>query len=148
MAAYTGAEAGPLLFAQAMQALARKRVDHAERVLGDLAALRKTKTATFDARVVEVMEREIEGLVALARGNTEKGLASLAAAAKLEDVLGPPFGPPDTMKPAHELYAEKLLELGRVSEAAAHFRASLQRTPNRALSLVGMRKAEPALAAR
>jgi tetratricopeptide (TPR) repeat protein len=142
MAAYSGFEAGPLLFAQAMQALARKRVDHAERVLGDLAALRKTKTATFDARVVEVMEREIEGLVALARGNTEKGLASLAAAAKLEDVLGPPFGPPDTMKPAHELYAEKLLELGRTSDAAAHFRASLQRTPNRALSLAGVRKAE------
>jgi tetratricopeptide (TPR) repeat protein len=142
MTAYTGSEAGPLLFGQAMQALARKQVDHAARVVTQLAELRKTKTTTFDARVVEVMEREIEGLVELARGNTEKGLASLAAAAKLEDVLGPPFGPPDTVKPAHELYAEKLLELGRAAEAAEHFRASLQRTPNRAISLAGTRKAE------
>ncbi|HEY0159821.1 MAG TPA: hypothetical protein VGF28_21225 [Thermoanaerobaculia bacterium] len=146
MAAYTGSEAGPLLFAQAMQALARNQVDHAARVLTDLTALRKTKTTSFDARVVEVMEREIEGLIELARGNREKGLAALAAAAKLEDILGPPFGPPDTMKPAHELYAEKLLELGRPTEAAAHFRASLQRTPNRAMSLAGTRKVE--LAAR
>jgi tetratricopeptide (TPR) repeat protein len=136
------ADAGPLLFGQALQALARKKADDAERILGDLTALRKSQTTSFDARVAEVMEREIEGLVHFARGRTAEGLASLAAASKLEDILGAPFGPPDTMKPAHELYAEKLLELGRRAEAAEHFQASLQRTPNRRLSLEGLRKAE------
>jgi predicted negative regulator of RcsB-dependent stress response len=48
-----------------------------------------------------------------------------------------PSGPPDDFKPANELYGELLLQAGRKKEALEQFRASLLRTPNRALSLAG-----------
>ena len=50
--------------------------------------------------------------------------------------IGPPIVPP-----ARELLGELLLELDRLPEAAAAFDATLQRTPNRSIALLGRARA-------
>jgi Tfp pilus assembly protein PilF len=49
------------------------------------------------------------------------------------------------LKPIHELYGEELLTAERPDEARAQFSASLQRTPNRPLSLLGLARSYAAL---
>jgi tetratricopeptide (TPR) repeat protein len=94
-----------------------------------------------DPASAAVMEKEISGLSLLAKGRKEDGLALLAEAAKAEDGMTPPSGPPELIKPAQELYGEALLEQGKPEEAAAQFRRSLQRMPRRSASLLGAARA-------
>jgi predicted Zn-dependent protease len=62
----------------------------------------------------------------------------------MEEKATPPSGPPDMIKPSHELYGEILLHAGRPQEAAQQFAASLMRHPNRARSLLGAGRAAAA----
>jgi len=94
-----------------------------------------------DARV---MERTATAALRLAEGRPEEALAAAEEAAEIEAALPPPSGPPDTIKPAHELCGELLLALDRPAEAAEHFAVSLARTPRRALSLLGAARAAAA----
>ena len=87
------------------------------------------------------MQKEISGLALFAKGRKDEGLALLAEAAQAEDALPPPSGPPDLLKPALELYGEALLEAGKPEEAAAQFRNSLLRMPERSASLLGAARA-------
>ena len=52
--------------------------------------------------------------------------------------MRPPNGAPNPAEPVHELYGEALLDAGRLPDAIAQFDKSLQRTPNRPLSLLGL----------
>ena len=85
---------------------------------------------------------ELRALLAAARGQMKEALEFAQSAIKKEDALGVPSGPPDDFKPANELYGELLLKAGRQKEALEQFRASLLRTPNRALSVSGAARAE------
>ena len=51
------------------------------------------------------------------------------------------YGPPNPMKPSHELLGEILLEVGRSKEAVEAFQKTLERVPRRALSLLGLARA-------
>lgn len=51
------------------------------------------------------------------------------------------FGPPDVVKPSHELLGEVLLELKRPSEAQKEFVRALELAPGRARSLLGLGRA-------
>jgi hypothetical protein len=86
-----------------------------------------------------VMELELSGLIALASGERDAGLALLRSATEREDALGYDFGPPAVIEPAHELYGRMLLRHGRADEtgkaAAREFQAALRRAPGRARSL-------------
>jgi len=86
----------------------------------------------------EIMARELEGAIRCADGELDEGLALLRSAAELEDRMGFDFGPPVVVKPAHELLGEELLARGEALEAAAEFQLSLDRAPQRALSLRGL----------
>jgi tetratricopeptide (TPR) repeat protein len=88
-----------------------------------------------DRLAAHVMELELSGLLALAAGATEEGLARLAAAAEKETAMGFDFGPPAVVEPAHELLGTKLAELGRLTEAAREFERALERAPGRRRSL-------------
>ena len=90
---------------------------------------------------VEVMELEVRALVQQARGKTGEARKLLAAAAQTEARMAPPSGPPDPLKPAHELYGEVLLAQGNAKAAAEQFTAALLRMPNRAASLLGAARA-------
>ena len=84
----------------------------------------------------KVMAKELQAMMS---ANTAQALKLAAEAATLEDAMGIPSGPPDTFKPAHELYAELLLKTGRREDARKQFDISLSRAPNRRLSEQGMR---------
>jgi hypothetical protein len=85
-------------------------------------------------------------LTGLAQAHARKfpaALASLREAAALEGKTARPPGPP-VEKPAHELLGEVLLQAGEARDAIAQFKISLERHPNRALSLLGRARAEVA----
>jgi tetratricopeptide (TPR) repeat protein len=83
------------------------------------------------------MEKEVAGLVRLAKGENDAAVQLLKEATAIEETMDPPSGPPEPMKPANELLGEILLELDRSQEALAQFEMALQRMPNRTQSLLG-----------
>jgi predicted negative regulator of RcsB-dependent stress response len=87
------------------------------------------------------MEQQLEGLILLARKKTDAALALLEQSAAAEDAMTMDFGPPNPVKPAHELLGEVLLELGKPELAVKQFELALQRAPGRRLSLQGLAKA-------
>ncbi|HEX4953815.1 MAG TPA: tetratricopeptide repeat protein [Thermoanaerobaculia bacterium] len=93
------------------------------------------------AKLLQVLERELAGLISLAEKHTEEGLARLAEAATLEAKLDFPSGPPEPVKPAHELYGEALLAAGRPAEARRELEQALARTPGRPAALLALARA-------
>lgn len=82
-----------------------------------------------------------EAVLVLARGDTDRGLQLLKAAATAEAALPQPFGPPVLAKPSIELLGDELLALGRKADAADAYRAALAAMPGRRLALVGLERA-------
>lgn len=115
---------------------------------GDLSALASLRAdllssnygSAHDSKVAEATLREVEALAAKKEGRVNDALADARQAVAIEDSLGAPSGPPDIFKPAHELYAELLLEAGKPKEAAEQYRIALARMPNRRLSVIGLKK--------
>ena len=90
-----------------------------------------------------VMQLEVEPSSRSPRGRATRLLvAALEEGRRSPSRMGPPAGPPSPAKPIHELYGEVLLELGRPERAVELFQASLERTPNRPLSLRGLARAQ------
>jgi tetratricopeptide (TPR) repeat protein len=92
----------------------------------------------------EVLRLELEGLLRIAQGDTAGGLDLLHQATAIEDTLPMAFGPPDIVKPSHELLGEQLLALGRPAEAKHAFQRSLTLAPRRLRSLLGLHRAASA----
>src|SRR5437867_8477154 len=79
--------------------------------------------------------------VARAAGDTADAIRQATAAADLEDVTQKHPVTPGAVLPARELLGDLLLELGRPTDAAGAYAASLARQPNRARSLFGAARA-------
>jgi tetratricopeptide (TPR) repeat protein len=95
-----------------------------------------------DAReIAAIMRAELDGLIRLARGENQGGLAALARAEALEAERVRPIARPYPIKPAGELYAEALLDAGDAVAAVSKFQKALVRTPRRAASLIGLARA-------
>ncbi|HEV2801315.1 MAG TPA: hypothetical protein VGW12_12500 [Pyrinomonadaceae bacterium] len=95
----------------------------------------------FSREMIEIMELEVAGLSRANAGKIGEAVELLRRATMLEESLRPPSGPPDVLKPSHELYGEVLLAAGRPSDAAAQFKTALLRQPNRPRSLLGLARA-------
>ncbi|MDX1631868.1 MAG: tetratricopeptide repeat protein, partial [Thermoanaerobaculia bacterium] len=95
-------------------------------------------------REIEVLERELQALLALAEGRSEAAVSLLEEATEMEESRPLEYGPPDIVKPSHELLGEILLELGRPGLAKEKFETALERAPRRALSLAGLARAAAA----
>ncbi len=127
--------------------------DLAERIANLLAekadeAAARDKPRSYYAltdKPLRIMSNEVAGLLEIARGNTDAGLALLSEAVDIAESGRPPNGAPTPLKPAHELYGEALLAAGRHEEALSMFERSLERMPNRPLSLRGLARAHVAL---
>ena len=65
-------------------------------------------------------------------------------AARIDDSLPMPFGPPVTIKPPHELLGELLLAEHKPDSAIAEFQLALARAPRRPMSLLGLAQAQQA----
>jgi tetratricopeptide (TPR) repeat protein len=103
-----------------------------------VAIQRDQKTAV--ARI-EAMQRMIEAKAAAQRKDYTTAFAKMKEANALEEKDSAPSGPPDIIKPSHELHGELLLEAGKPKEAAGMFERSLERQPNRTRSVRGLEKA-------
>lgn len=100
------------------------------------------KTLLPYMRTAHILALELEAAVDLAEGRAEKAVERLNEATELEDTLSLSYGPPDPAKPSHELFGEVLLELSRPVEATEQFNKALDRAPKRALSLLGLARAQ------
>ena len=120
----------------------RETAGHALRQLAELeteAGGAGNSTATPNARALPgILRLELEALLKLDAGQTEPALLAGRKAVALEDKLPLEFGPPDIVKPTHELLGEMLLGQGRPTEARREFQAALQLAPRRARSLLGL----------
>jgi len=138
---FAGTHEPAAMFARGMRAIAANDAAEAERAAKDLAAMEHDRSAV-EARTVATMTQELRASMAMAHGDTAAALRLAAEAAQSEESLGVPSGPPDTFKPAHELYGELLLRAGKKKEAAEQFRIELTRAPNRTASVAGLAIAE------
>ena len=98
-----------------------------------------------NSKPLQIMHKEVAGLLAMAEGDIQAGLALLKEAVDIAESMRPPNGAPNPIKPPHELYGEALLSADRPADALALFDNSLSRTPNRPLSLLGSARAHVAL---
>lgn len=126
------------------EADAARRAGDAARA-GRAAARLQELADAGGGRSVDVMAKSAAAFAAMVGGRSEEAVELAAAAVALEEEMPPPSGPPDTIKPAHELHAELLLAAGRPAEAAEAFAAALARTPRRAAALLGSARAARAL---
>ena len=111
----------------------------------ELARMAKA-TATDDAystnaQVPGILDRELRALILFEDGKRNEALALLREAAKLEDGVPMEFGPPDIVKPTHELLGELLLRMNQPADAKAEFERALSLAPGRARSLLGLGRA-------
>jgi predicted Zn-dependent protease len=136
-------------FAQALLAIRGGKRDEAGKLLEALRTPRPNHTPAShregghapDIAAIEIMEKEIEGLLLLDAGKNAEAVEALQQAAEREDRMSFEFGPPAPPKPAHELFGEVLLALGHAPQAQAQFQLALRRAPKRALSLLGLGRA-------
>jgi tetratricopeptide (TPR) repeat protein len=96
---------------------------------------------TFRIRA-EVMVQQADALQLAAEGKRSEAIEMLQRAAAAETSMPFEFGPPVVEKPTYELLGDELLAAGRASEAAAAYRAALERTPGRTASVDGLAKAQ------
>jgi tetratricopeptide (TPR) repeat protein len=101
----------------------------------------KARTMSANTESKTIGELEVDAVSASVKGDHERAAGLMGQATKLEEALGPPSGPPEVIKPAHELFGEILLRAGKPEAAAEQFEVSLLRQPNRARSLLGKARA-------
>ncbi|HEX7333384.1 MAG TPA: hypothetical protein VF290_17910 [Pyrinomonadaceae bacterium] len=108
--------------------------------LGGLEALRSDKNPGNPA-MLTLRVLEISALSASMKKDHDKAISLMKQATALEEQMSPPYGPPNLIKPTHELFGEILLRAGKPAEAAEQFKVALLRQPNRARSLLGAARA-------
>jgi tetratricopeptide (TPR) repeat protein len=132
------------LFALGLSSIA---LDDYGRADAAVVELKKAMSASPNAEgrdLSSIMADQLSGLLALARGRTDEGLATLARAASREAAQPKPIARPYPPKPAGELYAEALFGLGQPAAAVAQYRKVLERTPRRPLSVLGLARSAAA----
>jgi len=143
----SGEQAGTqayLAFASGYAAAMRRDRPAASAALASLdAAVGKVRRES--SSYARILALQLRGLVQTLGGDAAGGVARVREAARLDDALPVPFGPPLTVKPPHELAGEMLSAMQKWTEARDEFRLALLRTPRRALALLGLARAEHAL---
>lgn len=142
------AAAGPRAmdaYAVAVARLSQGRLADAEHLLAELdrlAADRSTETVYgANASVPGVLATQLRARLAWARGDHVAAIALVREAAGVEDGLPAEFGPPDIVKPSHELLGEFLLAAGQAGEAQRSFTRALDLAPGRSRALLGLLRA-------
>ena len=135
--------------------VAGRRADAAgvRRALSDFRRLRPAAEMEMEqegltdltyAKRPAVLEKQLEGLLRIAEGDIDAGIARVAEAAEDEAGLPLAYGPPVIEKPSYELLGELLLESGRADEAETAFEAAVERTPGRVPAVRGLEAARVA----
>jgi tetratricopeptide (TPR) repeat protein len=118
--------------------------DAAEKSVSEIETLRQqllNAREPYRAKQAEIMGLEVAALIRAGKANYDEAISLMKKATVLEEEMSPPSGPPELIKPSHELMGEILLRAGKSNEAVDQFATSLARQPNRARSLLGMARA-------
>ncbi|MEX1998530.1 MAG: hypothetical protein WD934_02510 [Gemmatimonadales bacterium] len=126
-------------FARGLGAARSGDLTAAGAAVAELEGIEATLSAPdpYWSRVAGIKRRAVHAWVLLAQGDTAAALAVAREAADLEDVTEKHPVTPGELLPARELYADLLRATGAVREAAAAYRATLEREPGRARPLRG-----------
>jgi len=103
-------------------------------------ALAKEKDEYWSGQV-DILREELAGWIARAQENNDTALKRLRAAVEMEDATDKSNVTPGSVLPAHEMYADLLLELKHPADALAEYEASLRTAPNRFHGLYGAAQA-------
>ena len=135
-------DAGVDYFARGLAALARGGVDSMRTQSALLTRLVVRASSAQDpvAAKLDIMDRELKAMLVM-QGNLDSALAMLRDAARREDTLAVDFGPPEIVKPTHELLGDVLLGQWRFAEAQREYTLALAHAPGRARSLIGLVRA-------
>ncbi len=144
-----GLEAAETLYVRGMGLARTGQPDEANSVLSSLNDLLTKMTELNDSGIsvrtelIRIMAKEVEASIAMAQGQHDQAITAMRQATAIEDAPGVNRAPPDsgTGLPAHEVFGEILIDLGRYEEAIEQFQLALKRTPNRLHSIRGMAKA-------
>jgi tetratricopeptide (TPR) repeat protein len=134
-------------FARGLSAARQRQGDAARASAERLVALgEKARMAGEDlwARNIHILELEVRAWLAHAEGDEVSSLELARQAADLETSTPKHAVTPGPTLPAHELWAELLLEQGQTAEALAMYRTSLILYPRRFNSLLGAARAAAA----
>ena len=129
-------------FARALGASHTRKLPEARASLDSLASIRErlvAKGEAYWAEQVNIQYLAARASLDLAEHRDSSALAGIREAAVREDATEKSAVTPGPLAPAHELLADMLLKLGRPAEAAAEYRATLQKEPNRRHALDGVR---------
>jgi predicted Zn-dependent protease len=97
-----------------------------------------TRNYPLDQKILEIIVDELDASILYAEGKKEEAIERMKKTATEESGLTFEFGPPDIVKPSHELLGEMLLEMNKAQEAQSYFELALERAPRRVLSLKGL----------
>jgi tetratricopeptide (TPR) repeat protein len=97
---------------------------------------------SLDQSTVEILAEELEAAILFGEGKKEEAIAKMKKIADRESSLTFEFGPPEIVKPSHELLGEMLLEMKKGDEARQHFQLALERAPGRVLAIKGLQQKE------
>jgi tetratricopeptide (TPR) repeat protein len=134
-------------YALAVAALRTGRRGDAERSLAALELLARgapDNSYGGNDQVPSVLASQLRALLLWERGWQSQALDTLRTAAAREDGFPAEFGPPDIVKPTHELLGELLLRQNRPAEAQREFTRALELAPRRLRSLLGLASAAAA----
>jgi tetratricopeptide (TPR) repeat protein len=138
------------VFATGYAALRSGDVPRARQLLAELGTLARSSSASeaysSNLQVPGVLERELRALLLWEDGRRTEAIALVREATELEDAIPLEFGPPDVVKPSHELLGELLLAAGQPAAAQREFMKALALAPGRTRSLLGLGRAAIAAA--
>ena len=118
----------------------------ARRGIAAIHALGESKPGGYGAlpEVPRILAGILEAGVLQAGGDQAQAIAMLDSLGKVVGTLPVDFGPPDLVKPVHELLGEWLMQAHRPKEAEQAFVRALELAPGRLRSLQGLVRAADA----
>jgi hypothetical protein len=131
---------------EAMAAAKQKEAPGARTAADQLVALsNEPGQRPLAQNVLSIQAKEAQAEAALARGDSEKAIANMNDAVRIEDSIYALSQPPYPPIPAHELYGTMLLEMNRPARARQQFAETLKRTPGRPKAIYGLAQSAQAL---
>ena len=137
-------------FARALGASHTGDTAKAKSAVDSLGAIHQRLKATNEpywAEQVAIQQLGAAAWLDLARHRDSEALTKMREAAMREGATEKSAVTPGPLAPAHELLADMLLALNRPSEAAAEYRTTLQKEPNRRHAAMRLRQLATALTA-
>jgi tetratricopeptide (TPR) repeat protein len=90
-------------------ASANGKLAEADKSLAEMQVLRKElidSQEDYGAKRMQIMELEINALASSSKGSYKEAIEAMKKAMALEEEMFPPSGPPELIKPSHELFGE------------------------------------------